>query len=208
MAIASLVLQYVKSLAWPLVLIAAIFIFRGEVRGLFRRLSSLAGAGFDLKFEADVQSALATAQVAAAQELTEVPGGTRTGVSPIVADAPPEEWLWAIEAMRELAKRDPDTAVVAAWQLVEAKFIVRSKGKIKATGPTGRPPSVAQMIDALDLPRYLIESIRDLRVLRNRVVHSGQSITAKAADDYMATVKLVFQLLDSQAEAEQQAAPS
>lgn len=57
MAVANLVLSYLKALVWPLVVLILSAVFRRELRGLFGRVSSVDAAGTSVKFsEAVIQT--------------------------------------------------------------------------------------------------------------------------------------------------------
>jgi hypothetical protein len=188
--VANLVLQYIKSLIWPLVIVVAVLVFRGEVRGLFHRLSSLAGGGFDLKFEADVQSTLQTAQNAADQEVAKT-GRPRAIGEPAAAELREES---AINVLRDVARQAPEAAVMGAWRLIEIELSDLAR---RNTLADGRPPrGIGNTISSLGLPPGLQATIRELNDLRSRVTHS-ESVSVKAAEDYVTSAQLVLFVLDA-----------
>ena len=64
MAVANLVLSYLKALVWPLVVLILSAVFRRELRGLFGRVSSVDAAGTSVKFsEAVIETSRALVEV-------------------------------------------------------------------------------------------------------------------------------------------------
>lgn len=57
MAVANLVLSYLKALVWPLVVLILTSVFRSELKGLFGRVSSVDAAGASVKFSEVVMQA-------------------------------------------------------------------------------------------------------------------------------------------------------
>lgn len=195
MAVANLVLQYIRTLVWPCVALLAVVSFRGEVRGLFHRLTSLAGAGFDLKFEADARTTLQAAQLTVEQPTSEEanePGEDGAPTGSTTHDGS------AFDAVDDVVDRAPDAAIMAAWRLIEIK--INELGRV--SGLTGAPLSSAggfffpSRALADQLPLGVVGTINDLRKLRGRVAH-GEGVTVNAARDYIATARLILHVLDS-----------
>lgn len=69
--VARVVLDYVKALAWPLIVLTLALTFRDEVRRLLRRIKSAKGAGAEVEFGEDAQAVTAEAVQVAAAVVTE-----------------------------------------------------------------------------------------------------------------------------------------
>jgi hypothetical protein len=189
MPVANLVLQYVRTLIWPSVVIVAVLVFKSEVRGLFARLTSVAGAGISLGFEADARQALESAQSAVEQQPAEQ--GTEAP-----RPAAPEEAA-AFDVLRDVALSVPEAAILGAWRLVEMRVSDLAQLASASERPKQRRSPISDMRLLRNLlPSGFVEVIDSLRKLRNRVAHEEQA-SPLSAIDYVSTARLVVNELDA-----------
>lgn len=83
MAVANLVLSYVKALIWPSIVLILSTVFRRELRGLFGRVSSVEAGGASVKFNEDLRAT--NAKLRNANEVS-----TRAELYPAVVTPVPE----------------------------------------------------------------------------------------------------------------------
>lgn len=195
--VANLVLQFVRVLVWPVVVGLCVVLFKGKVRDLLDRLTSFAGAGFNAKFERDARDALATAQSALKQQDAVSEGNEPTGTSQQAESKDEDESV--VDTLRVVASRSPNAAVLGAWRLIELKMFEAAELVQEpnlARKPPLPPSQLVVVLGRAGLAPLAVESINDLRRLRNDAAHSSKEVTARTADDYVTSALLVVRLLD------------
>jgi len=194
--VANLVLQFVRVLVWPVVVGLCVVLFKGKVRDLLDRLTSFAGAGFNAKFERDARDALATAQSALEQQ--EASSGSEEATdTPQPAESKDEDES-VVDTLRVVASRSPNAAVLGAWRLIELKMSEAAE-LVSEANPPRISLSPGQLVAALRNAGFAplaVESIDDLRRLRNDAAHASKEVTAQTADDFVTSALLVIRLLD------------
>ncbi|GLW04338.1 hypothetical protein [Streptomyces lavendulae] len=192
MEIANLVLDYLKVLIWPLVLVATVLWFRSDVSALIRRMRSLSGPGIDAEFSEEVAEVSAGAEEAV-REATPPSANIEL---PAPAPPPPSSNPpgWDISTLPYIARLSPQAGMLAAWREVEASLYEVAPGG----GPESNVVRPAQrLIDALtDVPEDIKLSLTQLRRLRNEVAHGrGSTVSPDAAVEYVQSCAAMVQWL-------------
>lgn len=164
MGVASLVLDYLRSLVWPGVVIVAILVFRAELRVLLRRLKKIDGGPVGVEFEAlQLQE----------QALKAVASPDRGAIEATGSDGETDARL------RLLFDADPAWSVTALWGLLEAEVRKAAEGMDLLSAGTGP-------LDPQDDKTFkLIFSLGGAGLGREDVLalESARVIAAKAAAD-------------------------
>jgi hypothetical protein len=155
MSLLAFIAELTKALAWPLVVVIPIFLFRPELQKLIARIKKGKIGSAEFEFEQDVQ-ALAKEVENEGEERLSLP-------DPIVA-------------LLEVAKSDPRMAVIRAFLELEACAIRLASKKNLLRNSMSRTFSSAtkvlheaKFINSSNLSRML-----ELRVLRNQAVHDSE----------------------------------
>ncbi|MEV7129834.1 hypothetical protein [Streptomyces sp. NPDC093260] len=98
MNVARLVLDYMKALAWPAIVLIVMIFFRDEFRKLLRRLKSAKGGGASVEFSEEVQAVAEEARAAVEAEVRD-------------ARERAEEVRSVFEASRQAARAAADAAL-------------------------------------------------------------------------------------------------
>ncbi|WP_167051717.1 hypothetical protein [Salinibacterium sp. ZJ77] len=165
-----LIASIVSSLAWPLVAISIAFMFRAELTGLLARLSHFKVAGS----EANFGEGLARAEDSVQAFKESSPDAVESGI----AFPPPDA--------AEEAIADPSGMVLRAWEgLAESVFALR-----RATAGRGRPSTnlsivLRQLVDEGVVNSFFLDSVEELRQLRNHVAHAREVPTKGSAIAYV-----------------------
>ncbi|MEU4954431.1 hypothetical protein ACFYN3_09455 [Streptomyces lavendulae] len=169
MDVARLVLDYLKVLLWPSVVLFVVLWFRNDVRGLFRRIRSLSAPGVDAEFSDEVDAVSAEAE--AALRAAAAQSGS-TGADAAITMGPPDG-DWGFEALEYVARLSPSAGIVGAWKQVESQLFRMALAD---------DPSVVRwtprLVDSLDVPPKMKETLHDMRRLRNEAAHTGTAETA------------------------------
>jgi hypothetical protein len=141
----SFISNLVGSLAWPLALVAVVWLLRGELRGLVRRMEKARYKGAELTFTQEV----AQLHVEAAQQART---SDQDGESPVRGPAISS----AVQLARVLDDH-PRSVVLASWALVESALqaLARSRGQAE----------LAERIVQAEWPYKLVYLLRDEKVL-------------------------------------------
>jgi hypothetical protein len=219
---AELVLEYVKTLTWPAVVIAATVTFRSPIAKKIGGLKSLDAAGVKTTFESEAEALESKADEIATQVETATYASAARRDAKQAETAQPRQMAEnypplesetakavqialarrAIENLdearnfdtaRRLATVDPNAAVMAAYRQLE-------QGTRSASGLLGyqidvRAQGSTLLIDALGLDAELREVVRELRRLRNAVTHAVEDVTIAGALAYVAATERVMQVV-------------
>jgi hypothetical protein len=155
MEIAALVLEYVKALAWPLVVLGLALMFRAELRDLVDRIRTFKGMGFE------AQIAEKLSRVAAKAEKIEKASGLNTSK----------------RVEERSIGESPLERLLGAWREVEvlAYEIGRARGAAHSV------KNVGQLVRELHrdglVTDDLVEIARGLQGIRNDIVHRQEGIS-------------------------------
>ena len=152
----------IKSLAWPVAVIVALFVLKRHLvdllRALGNRLETAKGVGFELTFGKGVDQVEEILPVPEAKEITGSIANHR------------------IESVHELSQLPPSYIVSQAWLRLEQA--IRDAVRIPVISPERRPR--ASIFDYLDFAMRQellftneVPAVQQLRVLRNQAAHSA-----------------------------------
>jgi|GEM_PF-3434500 len=169
------VASLVSSLAWPAVVVIAIWLFREPLGGLVTRLTQWEGLGVRAQF---------------IEKLDDV-----AGVAGEVADEAREK-LAELDPARVVALDEPapvDTSdepafvIIAAWEQLGAAVAELAVTADLASGRTNsNPRSVARALRAAGVVNDLfVRSVDDLAALRDLVAHGRHRPTRGEADEFL-----------------------
>jgi hypothetical protein len=185
--IGNLVLEYLKALAWPLIVLFIALAFREEFKKFLGRLQEVKGGGFGAVFSEGLQETQRVAEAAASETATDEPA----------APAPTEA---SFDAIRAVATELPNAAVLAAWGVVEGRMLTAAQVAAPEELATGRPRTPITLIPVLEragLNPMAVVALNNLRSLRNQAAHFSGPIEVATARDYVDTAELGANLLNT-----------
>ncbi|MEU0455613.1 hypothetical protein ABZ322_21895 [Streptomyces sp. NPDC006129] len=194
MEIARLVLDYLKVLVWPCVVLLIAHRFAGEIRGLLRRIRNLSAVGIDAEFSELVEGAGAGAEAAVRQtpSLDDEPRSDEQPPRPAGA-----AHATVASPLADMAFVSPEGAIMAAWRLVEAKLIAMVPGYAV---PRQRSRLFTYMIRSDEIfPRGISQALYELRNVRNEVTHvtaEGRTPSPRSAAEYVEGCESMVRWLD------------
>lgn len=166
-------IQLVDILAWPLVLVGLLVLFRLEVRGLIGNLRSLRWKEMQAEFDSQLDSA-------------------RALVDEVEVAAPNSAPATLTASVQDLAEVAPRAAVLEAWRGVEEALAGRVERETagRADSPAGRGRNSASALQYLvgrgliDRPTHDLLDV--LRKLRNAAAHAPAfTLEVEQAKDYV-----------------------
>jgi len=171
----------IKSLAWPVALIAILLVLRRPIAALIPFLERLKFKGLELDFRRQVQEVAAEAEEA----LPTVPLQA--------AEAGPD--------VEQLAQVSPRAVVVESWLAVEtaAAAAVRRRLPTVSSADLKNQPRLAQALRQAEiLSTKQVALFDELRHLRNAAVHAPNlTLTPSTAMQYAKTARRLVGLLQS-----------
>jgi len=166
-----LALEYLRVLAWPVVVIVAVVMFRSSIRALFTRMTKASGFGASAEFAAEVRSlAEESKQIREGEGVGEVGGTSAT------------------------QDREPATnlgRMLIAWAKLEAAAEeVAERAKLRSQGGPISQIAIELREDGL-IGAQTFHILMSLRALRNDVVHRADQaqVLDVAAEDFISTVE-------------------
>jgi hypothetical protein len=156
----------IKSLAWPAVVIVALFLLKRKLtdllRGLGNRLTKAKGGGFEFTFGERVDQVEESLPPSEVKEIT-LP----------TADAHIPERVKRIESISELSQLPPPYIVSQAWLKLEQAI---RDAVVIPSSPQRPPRSAFDYIDLATRNELLfkdeVPAVQQLRELRNQAAHS------------------------------------
>ncbi len=160
-----LVVQLIKSLAWPIVVIWLGYLFRGEIRDLFGRVSQLKYKDLEAKFE----RGLASAEAEAEQALEGTKQRQLTHKEPIY----PSPYDQRYAQLLRISEESPRAALLEAWIEVETALIEAAARYDVDVNRRAPPFKLAiSLINTGNYAKTVLPLFEDLRVLRNEAAHA------------------------------------
>lgn len=177
-----------SSLAWPSVVVIAVFLLRKQIVALLPRVRRV-------KYkDAEVELGEKLVELETRAEAAQLPDDS---AAPEWAFTSPDDWTFG-DYVERLAPISPRAAISEAWRGVEQALreIARRRG-LDSRMSIAR--LARELTDTGQLPRDAAALVDDLRVLRNRAVHSDefdiepiQAVEfARLAERIIASVRLV-----------------
>jgi hypothetical protein len=158
-------IKAIAALLWPILCFAAVFLFKGEIRGLLHRLKKGKLFGQELELEASLNQLNASA-VAAASEVSELPS-IEPGLEPKSVN--PD----AVRDILKLVATSPKAALVTLSAAIEkeARDVVAVRGHLKGRTHLGLRDAVAEISTTVGLPQHVTGSLQWFSDVRARIVH-------------------------------------
>lgn len=178
--------KLVEALTWPIVVLVLGLMFRRKLLEIIPTLRKLKAGPVEAEFELAAKQALANAEEAKIQGLTEasVPvTKTETGSEQIIAKL--------LEA-----RGDPAGAILEGWAKLDGELFrlgLQVGAVVDPLENTGKVYSA--VISSGVLPAQTMSLVRELRDLRNLVAHAKLKPTAEAAQDYVLAVDRAVELI-------------
>lgn len=199
-----LLLEYIKVLIWPTVVLALGLVFRKQLVGLVRNIDSvetpIGGITFQRQAEAIAEEAAEIEGEIAAEisepirrvEPAEDQGDAGNDAQNVI-EIKPGRFDRELASLLRVAQSNPTAAVLGAWKELEAALAdVIPPSNIRYT-----PGAMIQRAELQGvLPSSLARVANDLRALRNRVVHEGDvMLTSEGATSYVTATQSVIDAL-------------
>jgi hypothetical protein len=168
MSVADQILNFVKTLVWPAVVVTAVLTFRPQLARLISRVTEVSAAGASVKFSDEVDELADTAD----SVLREVRGNF----------APEETPPLPVSTLQ--VEKEPTAAFLDAYRELEtaAREVAVASG---ATSPL-LIPVLKGLADKDLLPDEAVHLGEELRSIRNRVAHALQHLTPEDATGLVA----------------------
>ncbi|MFI5886463.1 hypothetical protein [Streptomyces sp. NPDC051554] len=186
MEIAHLVLDFLKVLVWPAVVLAVAYGFREELRGLLRRMKVLSAAGVDAEFSEVVEQVSVDVGEAVAQSEPQA----------IEPSALTNETAERSERRTRLAVPfiDPTAALLEAWNQVRST-LARMILDNSSYGRIGERILNRLLWSERFFPREIAQSLRGQQAIANEVRTGKHIPTTQAAEDYIASCEAMVDWL-------------
>jgi hypothetical protein len=166
----------VNSLAWPVLVVVVVALFRRELADAFHRMQSLEFAGMKAKLTFDSLAGYGKMVEAAAKD---------AGAAPDAAAPKSQETEFSV--LDALATAAPKQAVIDAWGLLEYQLNIASD-RLAPDGQHGWP-QVARSLERWPMWERLRPAVEELRQLRDYTVRSSRQPSAADAARYVAVVQ-------------------
>jgi hypothetical protein len=207
MSASELIASLVDSLAWPLAVVAVVFVFRGAIANLIRTVTQLRYGSFEVNFGRELAALEAQAPAAlpppAAPDVRGIPhpGEEIDRESIDRRRMAPEPSRLPEEKVATVAQVSPAAAVSLAWNEIETEL--RDAAQRTGSAPAAASQDTEQLMQTLaaagtmspDVFGYLDR----MRRLRNEAVHAPpQALTPAEAQDYARLANQVIQHIKTQ----------
>jgi hypothetical protein len=183
----SSLIQAIASLLWPLVALWALFMFREQIKDVLARIRKGKVLGQEIELR-DTLTALDTAAVAAASEISEIPPSSEAAVTQM-ADPTSE-----IDRILADASRSPRIALMVLATEIEREL----RQTLAASGQTlanmSFPSAVRDFVRLANLPPALLASLDLFWKVRSQLVHGRNADPddiARAIDSGLTILKAI-----------------
>ncbi len=187
MKIAQLVLEYVTVLAWPVVAVAALLVFRSDIKTLLSRVKKASGFGAEIELEAEARRVAAQAEQLPELPPHRMPKPDKTGVG---LDRPVSSLEGQTTRLGEL---------IVAWLSVEgaARSLSERLGLPPSAGPNLRRLS-SELVRRDLLSTQARDVAVQLQEVRNRVIHEpdGVLLTESFISDFKDAARNLVTVLE------------
>lgn len=163
------IVEIIKAIAWPVAAVWLGYIFKGEIKKLLERVSSLKYKDMEASFEKGLAKAEDKAKDVQVPQIDET-----------------QEDLSQKEQLFRIAEVSPRAAVVEAWTLVETAAVKNGLTSGSAIQRINPKMIVNYLANIGQLSNKSLELIEQLRQLRNRATHMPNfTITQREAERYL-----------------------
>lgn len=160
-------IEMIKELSWPVVILGVATLYRVELKESFGRLISIKYRNFELNFGADLQAAKALA--AASPDPSPIPPASPTVLKEMDLGTPAPAIRDDSARLTRLAGVSPRAAIAEAWHDVEAAAVEATRSLGLPDDERGLEGLTARGI----LPASTLALGNSLRALRDRVAAEG-----------------------------------
>jgi hypothetical protein len=177
----------IDALAWPIVALLLGLVFRRKVLDLIPNIRKFRAGPLEAEFELAAKDLLANANQAAAHSKS---------AAPVRSDEVSSERRTNIIEKLLDARNDPAGMILGGWASVDGELF-RLGLQLEILGdPLASTAKVYDAVMATEiLPSDTGRLVRELRDLRNQVVHAKVAPTVDAAQDYLLAVDRVVELI-------------
>lgn len=217
MSASELIASLVGSLAWPIAVVAVVFIFRGAIANLIRTVTQLRYGSFEVNFGRELAALEAQAPVALPPPAAEPPAPGAPAPPPSASGpgtpadeldresvrrrsmTPPSSPL-PQEKVATVAQVSPAAAVSLAWSEIETEL--RDAAHRTGAAPTATNDT-QQLMQTLasngSMPPDMLAYLDRMRRLRNQAVHAPpEALTRAEAENYGRLANQVIQSIKYQ----------
>lgn len=180
-------------LSWPVLIFAALLIFRPSIKDLLGRMKTFEGLGQSMTFEESlarteeaVDMALENSE-AIPRDTVEQSGSKRTS---------------ALSGLEREAASNPSFAIISAWERMQdalrelhSRIFDSSQSR-----QSGMSVILRNLYSREQIDPGIIESVQNLRSLRNEVAHGFHNPGPGEARTYVQTVESLMTLIDEMPE--------
>lgn len=180
-----------EALAWPAVTLILGLVFRRKLLDLIPLIKKFKAGPLEAEFERDAKQVLSSATEVAAH--TTSPAAT----TPTSSKESVREHDSRVVAKLLEARNDPSGVILQGWGSVDGElFRLGVQMGLIVEDPLTSTTKVYEAVMASDvLPAETRRLVRELRELRNRVAHVKVVPTPDSAQDYIAAVDRVVELI-------------
>lgn len=157
------IIRALADLAWPLVIGAFLWFFRGEVGSLLKRLREASVPGGEFKFDAELDRLAHSAEAAS----DAVPEST----APDVESKDPDP---VVREALEVAAQSPRAGLILLGAEIEQRVrrLAAQRGALYANPQVWRNrPVTWNTLRLFEMPQPVLDAVDEFRRVRNRVVH-------------------------------------
>lgn len=191
-----MVLEYVKTLVWPAVLVFSTITFKTQIAALFGRLRALRGGVAEVEFSDEAASVRVETEIAAAEQ--QVP------VDDQLAGSENTVTLSLQQVLDQLLLINPNAAVMKGWDMIRDRLIVLAvraypREDMALLAAARGWIDALRLLEKRGLPSATARSIGRLGELRNRVAHAGwaEPLGSAAGRDYVDAAVNVWEALNA-----------
>lgn len=171
-----------KYLTWPILILVITLIFKNSIKNLLKKLSKFSGKGLEFEFKSDLNT-----------------------VTTELFDNESKNYTFHSKELEDMSKMTldyPKASIIKAWSILEYRLMKDGERLHLQTGTAVPNINIYKLIgyyrDKKIYPESMINSINELRKLRNRAAHSHDSfmVTSEDAITYIKLVDYVIYTID------------
>ncbi|MGW1108993.1 hypothetical protein [Streptomyces sp. NPDC002540] len=200
METAELVLEYVKTLVWPVVTVTLVWGLRAHIQYAFTRMTRLETPAGAIEFEADAREVRQNAEGLSTNSASDSPAAQGSGESnpeQRIPQVPPprdgNQGFDIYESARLTAHRSPALAVIRSWDFLQEDLTHALNQRRIPDPPDGArwdPRDISwEHLHRLGLGSEAVAVYMSLKGLWDRAAHTLTLVTPEAAIDFIASCR-------------------
>ncbi|MFD7618205.1 hypothetical protein [Streptomyces sp. NPDC059802] len=190
METAELVLEYVKTLVWPMVTLTLVWGLRTHIQYAFTRMTRLETPAGAIEFEADAREVRQNAEELSTNPDSDNPASQGSGEP---TPEPEEIPLDIYESARITAIRSPALAVIRSWDFLQEDLTHALNQRRIPDPPDGarwHPADISwEHLHRLGLEPGAVAVYMSLKDLWDRAAHTLTVVTPQAANNFIASCR-------------------